>query len=94
VREVTDELIEVSKAQHRGLVLDQLLGILATCVEVGVGDPRYLEIRIKVAGMLIRLLKLEEPMRVDVERSGEGDRRALVERAAQTLLELEARRGS
>ena len=92
VGEVTDEAVERGKAAHRGLILDELLELQRDCRAEGSADPRYLELRVRIADRLIRLLKLEEPAKDAESVSGDGDRRALVERAAQTLNELEARR--
>jgi hypothetical protein len=89
---VTDALIEESKAEHRGLILDQLLTILRTCEDEGQGDPRYLEIRLRTIDRLVRLLRLDVPQVAVSEVSGDGDRRDLVARAARTLEDLESRR--
>lgn len=89
---VTDALIEESKAEHRGLILDQLLSILRACEDEGTSDPRFLEIRLRTIDRLVRLLRLDVPQVQVAAVSGEGDRVALVARAAKVLEELEGRR--
>ena len=92
VREVTDLMIAESKAQYRGLVLEQLLEIMARCESADADDPRWTKLRLDALDRVMKLLKLVEPQPAQDQASGDmADRERVVARIDAELGVLAAR---
>lgn len=89
-QEMPDEVIEAQKPGNRGLMLQELQGILGRCADGDPEDPRWDELRLRTLDRMARLLRLYQPDQPR-ERPGAGDPRLLVAQASRILDELEQR---
>jgi len=91
--EITDEQIEASKPGNRGLMLEELRGILNRCragTEDFPGDPRWDELRLRTLDRLAKLTRAYEPQ-APRDREGDVDRVRLAARIHADIEFLESK---